>query len=302
MKNKILFMVFALVIVPSVAFASWWNPFTWFSKPKVEPVAVAPVSQPTTSTLPMASLPVVKKTTQKVVTSSDITAWSSALNSRITNYQGVINSLETANSNNSNFISTLQSETSNIQEQPMVYSLIAGGLAYRTANEKILVDLNHTMQDMQNELSVIANKHTVDTVTWNSQKFTDIDNFLTTETNAALQVKSVFDSQLADATDYIHLLTQQSTSSSQPSYAPVSVNTGCATVDQDVRNEISAGNGMANEAQVEALVAQRERQLGCNTSSSNQIPSAVCSDGTTSYSENRSGTCSDHGGVSTWLY
>lgn len=29
---------------------------------------------------------------------------------------------------------------------------------------------------------------------------------------------------------------------------------------------------------------------------------AICKDGTTSYSVNRRGTCSHHGGVSSWLY
>src|SRR5215210_4943303 len=32
------------------------------------------------------------------------------------------------------------------------------------------------------------------------------------------------------------------------------------------------------------------------------VPRAICKDGTTSYSQNRSGTCSHHGGVAKWLY
>ncbi|MFL2756376.1 MAG: DUF3761 domain-containing protein [Dehalococcoidia bacterium] len=32
----------------------------------------------------------------------------------------------------------------------------------------------------------------------------------------------------------------------------------------------------------------------------NESPTAICKDGTVSYSTNRSGTCSHHGGVQTW--
>ena len=35
MKKIILAMVFCLVCVPSLAFASWWNPFSWFSKKNI---------------------------------------------------------------------------------------------------------------------------------------------------------------------------------------------------------------------------------------------------------------------------
>ena len=32
MKNKYLIVVlFSFLLVPSVAFASWWNPFSWFN-------------------------------------------------------------------------------------------------------------------------------------------------------------------------------------------------------------------------------------------------------------------------------
>lgn len=42
---------------------------------------------------------------------------------------------------------------------------------------------------------------------------------------------------------------------------------------------------------------------GAQTPSNGQlrgVPSAICSDGSFSYSQNRSGTCSSHGGVGTW--
>jgi hypothetical protein len=71
----------------------------------------------------------------------------------------------------------------------------------------------------------------------------------------------------------------------------------CTNVDSDIRQEIQSGGGTANESQIEALVQQRKQKLGCYNGS---IPTAICNDFTPSYSTDRSGTCSDHGGVYIW--
>lgn len=308
MKKYIFLVLLGLIVVPQLVFASWWNPFTWFSTPIV-PIVTAPVivtpPVPLGTVVPPA-LPVsVKKVTTQASLSkqANITIVVDGLNSRIKKYKDIVDSLQTADTNNSNFIATFQNQSSSPQEQNMVFSLVVGSLAYRTVNQKIITDLGSYITEMQNEVTNAINTKIIDKTIWNEKKFNDIDSFLTTEINIALKAKDTLDSQIADASDYVHLLSEQQPSTPRyvPSYAPVTVNAACTTVDQDVRNEIGASGGMATETQIDALIAQREQQLGCNTSSSNQVPSAICSDGTTSYSQNRSGTCSDHGGVSTWL-
>lgn len=72
----------------------------------------------------------------------------------------------------------------------------------------------------------------------------------------------------------------------------------CSNVENDIRNEVSAGNGFATESQIQALAYNRKKSLGCYNGT---IPTAECSDFTASYSTNRSGTCSDHGGVYIWF-
>lgn len=75
----------------------------------------------------------------------------------------------------------------------------------------------------------------------------------------------------------------------------------CSSVDDDVRSEISSSGGMANERQVQALVSNRMEELGCFDSvQTYKIPTAICKDGTYSYSESRQGTCSWHNGVWFW--
>lgn len=75
----------------------------------------------------------------------------------------------------------------------------------------------------------------------------------------------------------------------------------CNNIEDEVREEISQSGGFANERQVQGLIANRYRELQCGrTYPTYEIPSAVCNDGTYSYSDNRQGTCSSHGGV--WFF
>ena len=46
MKKYLIILFLAVFIIPSIAFASWWNPFSWFKK-KVVPPPVVQVSIPT---------------------------------------------------------------------------------------------------------------------------------------------------------------------------------------------------------------------------------------------------------------
>jgi hypothetical protein len=76
MKKYLLSLLAIILIVPSVVFASWWNPFTWFSGTSKPNTAITisspvptPITPPTTSTSkinPLTSS--VKNNTEKVTT------------------------------------------------------------------------------------------------------------------------------------------------------------------------------------------------------------------------------------------
>jgi hypothetical protein len=68
------------------------------------------------------------------------------------------------------------------------------------------------------------------------------------------------------------------------------------------------GNYSSNESKVKEIVVSRPVTRSSKESKSNNLqsfpqakPSAICRDGTYSYSSNRRGTCSHHGGVARWL-
>lgn len=71
--------------------------------------------------------------------------------------------------------------------------------------------------------------------------------------------------------------------------------------EDDIRAEVQAAGGFATESQIMAEAIGRVGYMPAPPTVS-PLPHAICSDGTASYSANNSGTCSYHGGVSTWLY
>lgn len=40
MRKYLLFLLLVIFVIPSVAFASWWNPFSWFKKQSIQPPVV----------------------------------------------------------------------------------------------------------------------------------------------------------------------------------------------------------------------------------------------------------------------
>ena len=71
--------------------------------------------------------------------------------------------------------------------------------------------------------------------------------------------------------------------------------------DTEVRAEVSASGGMSNENQIQGTVINRMNSMGCfSLPYPYQVPTAICNDWTYSYSLNRSGTCSSHGGVASF--
>lgn len=72
MKKQYIVLFLGALLAPSFAFASWWNPFSWFKNPVVTPTVLTPLpvieSKPPKITNPVPiPKPPVKKTKPKVV-------------------------------------------------------------------------------------------------------------------------------------------------------------------------------------------------------------------------------------------
>lgn len=213
MKKYILFIVFALVSVPSFVFASWWNPLSWHHQPVAMPrvpVVEAPV------VVPVVTPPiVVKKKPKKIVTKKP---------------------------------TALSPELQQI--------------------------LNEALED--------------------SRKVQALDE-LQKQTDADLDAQAA--QQHADYQRQIQELENQNKSSAS---AFNEYQSKLDQAEQDIRNEIKANGGFGTDSQILEMAIKRVGNPP--VSSSTSLPHALCNDGTASYSENRSGTCSYHGGVSSWIY
>ncbi len=76
-------------------------------------------------------------------------------------------------------------------------------------------------------------------------------------------------------------------------------------IKQQIRDEVAQGGGFITESQLEVMTIQRLKEKGITlpvAPVTTSLPTAICNDYTYSYSQNRSGTCSYHGGVAEWLY
>lgn len=280
MKKLILFVLFSCVLAPSLALASWWNPFTWFTK--VEPVPVVQQVVPIVIPAPVAPapLPVVKKVTPKEVVKKNPIKSSVAGCVSTTGYS--LTTGLSCSGDNSCTSGSFKYKGVDTCMTPLAYCQSTDGAdaTYNSDSNTCIIASNQTGSQICGA--------TFSNSTW--------DGTYTSSGNYSCGCISHFQwNKSGTACEYYD--------SSQDTYVPssTSTNTVCSTVDQDVRDEITKANGFATESQIDALVANREKALGCSAATY-QTPTAVCNDGSYSYSQNHSGTCSYHGGVSSWLY
>lgn len=70
---------------------------------------------------------------------------------------------------------------------------------------------------------------------------------------------------------------------------------------QAIKSEVTSAGGTIDASQLQAMAISRSGRAP-TACYSEPMPTAICSDGTASYSFDNSGTCSWHGGVDVWLY
>ena len=66
MKKYILVLFLVVFIIPSVVFASWWNPFSWFAKNTKQPSMVQQINTTATSTADNLTPPATKNTSTQL--------------------------------------------------------------------------------------------------------------------------------------------------------------------------------------------------------------------------------------------
>lgn len=324
MKKYLSVLFLVAFIIPSVAFASWWNPFTWFKKapipvPVVEaPVPVVPVVIPSSveekkPEIKPAPKPVVKvipkpvvKKVETVTTQEEKNTWIEAINSRVASYQKYSDMLKSAVEKDQEDLKEL--DVGRVDEYLSGF-LFASSLTYKVSLEEIVKGFDIKIKELNTAVITIKDTNVLDTTAWN-QNLKEFDSYLQDSLNLAVESKKKHDADLKEGSEYLKLLVEQKKISNK-SY--ITQNQGnnnseyaskkqlCMNTDADVRAEVSASGGMSNENQIQGTVINRMNSMGCfSLPYPYQVPTAICNDWTYSYSLNRSGTCSSHGGVASF--
>lgn len=118
MKKTLLYIaVFALIIIPSVTFAAWYEPWTWFQKS--EPTVVVPVTE--TAEIPVVTAPAILPTPKPIITNTitvtdpklqsqinTLEQQNATLQAQLTSLTAQYNSLVSQNTSLNSQIATLQ--------------------------------------------------------------------------------------------------------------------------------------------------------------------------------------------------
>lgn len=273
MKKYLIGIVFVLLLVPSIVSAAWWNPFSWriFNKKEV-PVAIIQVPDPVPES--MAVQPVVEKKESPHVVAIQpvqppaVVQPAPFKNPRICN--GIL--------------------VDNVCPTGTAFNCTGGHSAFC---EDITEDdaPTHVTADSENTQ---ANTFGIDAAACKQSQ---------RETNDAKDAMQSINNDLQDLiekdTDFPDdPYTNQSggtVSGAQQSSQVYQRRTSDAAVERSL-----AESALARQYQVAQnnfAMSLKETLWTCFR----EAPSAICKDGTPSDSENRSGTCSYHGGVSLWL-
>ena len=313
MKNKILVLILlGAIAIPQIVSASWWNPFSWsifYKNPNKTEIIENKIKEPekkfenTATTTATTTAVKVKKSEvlkQKITvqtntdSSKDLANWTNTIDGVLSEFIKYSNEIsqQTKNMNTDYDEIAIHLDNSNM-------SALRNYITY--LNSK-LDEQSKFIKNWTDYLTTIRTAPTLVTINEYKKNWTnnDLQKIQLAKESIELNLSTI-------SSKYNNAIAIESGNISSGSQTQVIQTTTpasnndflnlCMGVDNDIRSEIQSGGGFATEAQVEALVHNRRQTLGCYNGT---IPTAVCKDYTASYSTNRSGTCSDHGGVYIW--
>jgi hypothetical protein len=306
MKKRLSILLLFAFLIPSVAFASWWNPLSWFNgwgffhktdaTPQVQvetQITPEPTVTPTptvvTTTTPISNpTPHAKKTTKNTASES------TTVTSTNTDVADTINAL-------ANEMVKLANYQTNIVQNSGTMSGYTFGEYDVLGAEAKLSSLSDDILAYENQvgsyIDTIKSTQKVDKVYWQT---TGIPAIIAQE-NSFIQQSNKILADFKDSKKVVQTQTSYTPPTSNYNSEYATKKQTCLNTDGDVRTEISSSGGLATESQVEASVISRMNSMGCfSLPYPYQVPTATCADSTYTYSQDRQGDCSSHGGVANW--
>jgi len=277
MKKILIGVLFGLLIIPQVSFAVWWNPFTWFRKTPAPAPVVTPVTLTPTSLSSQAEV-VEKKEEQKPVStqkkpvtttySTDVVLWVEAINSRVASYQKYSSLLKDAVARDQGYLKKLESYP--IDDYLMGF-IFASSLTYKVELEEIAKKLDLKIVELKTNATTLNTQSSLDTAVWNP-KLKDFDNYLLTSLSSAVKSKMEHEADLAEANNYIKLLTQSNSGSSSSYYQNSSTtqfeselneyNKKLEEMKEQLVKEYTSAGGYWTSSQLEANAVLKLKEMG----------------------------------------
>lgn len=286
MKKIVVGTFFVLLIIPQITSAAWWNPFTWLARNP------APIVQEVT--------PSNRTEVKKNYTFTN-TPTPPSIKKKIETPKPVVKKItkEAPTPAPTATPVKIQKNEQQICEDTFGTSVVYSG--QKNANGSPVCDCLSGYKWNSNQTSCVVVpvktgyqicSDAFPNGTWNGTYNSDgkyncvcISGYQWNDSRKSCEVYS--------APAYAPYPTMPQYTPSAPSASSQFYNL-CMGVEDDIRHEIQAGNGFANEAQIQGLVRNRKQKLGCYNGT---IPTAICNDYTPTYSTDRQGSCSYHGGV-----
>lgn len=274
-QNFVFVLLVGLVLVPSLAYASWWNPFTWFAPKKAPIVVSAPQISPAPAPAPVvikkpsdpkkvvsatvvstpvvvtpppeppAPAPIQTPPTPPALTAQDFNVFADKAIGDLQNLQSQIETFTTAvNSDLAEFGSDAPTEVS-----AMNSTIYSAGVLQNNVSSAITVLQN----DENNSIDYTQ---------------TDLENWETTGVPQAAQNFANLTEQLVTLeTSFSQILDQiKSIVANTPPTPTPSPAEACATEEQndslEIRNQMNAAGGFALESQVDGQVENLMKSHG----------------------------------------
>ncbi|MFZ2149754.1 MAG: hypothetical protein WAV15_01170 [Minisyncoccia bacterium] len=284
MKKYLVGLLFLIIITPSIALASWWNPFSWFRKNPIDaPTVTTPVVQPTIATPTTPPVvekkneipkPVIKSTPkpQTVTSSNNLQSVQEAVKQidfHIKDYQKFTPFLEEKITLVNTYKDKYLKKTTDIDESSGALYLATS--LKLTLNFQQLIDaMKLKIAELQKARTEILTKNTVDKSVWSESKNQEYLQFSTNTANTYKVVSKEWSDNMTDILEFLKLISPQGFSKSSGSVGQrdpyvqeqLDYYDKLEEVRAQVKAEIESGGGYASDSNVYSIASKRLKDMG----------------------------------------
>jgi len=280
MKKRLLVLVLvSAVILPSIAFAARWDPFSWFNNRSFSNKKDAQIQvlenraiKNSGNTTAKSSIPKPVQKSASGNSQQEVQEWITILNSAINDYQKNVTILQA----NSDYASQLIKQFVVPQMDEDAASLIlAASLSVKVSNQELLKQSDAKINELTLAVAKIKTTNYVDGNIWNYSKLQSLVNFSIYIANEEAAVVKKYKADLTMVSQYLGLLNSAGGTSGPSSdsqlqnpamiqfqAASAEYNRKLTKIKQQLVEEYKAAGGFWTASQLEYNAMQKLKEMG----------------------------------------